>query len=186
MPKITLKKITQKNKNNSKSITKEKSKLTKKTKKTKQTQVSKKLLSNSNSKYTNDTKDDKDAKETNETKDIKDIIKNKTLLNYIPPVNKHIIYPKNKLWELPNRKHFYNWINDTYSAYEETNSDKPIKKELPRIKEQIELNNIQRLTRDYLQGESPARGLLLYIGLGHGKTCASIAIAEAILTKKEV
>ena len=195
MPKITLKKITQKNKNNSKSMTKDKSKLTKKTKQTKQTQVPKKSLSNSNSKYTNDTKDDKDAKnakdaketnDTKETKDIKDIIKNKTLLNYIPPVNKHIVYPKNKLWELPNRKHFYNWINDTYSAYEETNSDKPIKKELPRIKNQIELNNIQRLTRDYLQGESPARGLLLYIGLGHGKTCAAIAIAEAILTKKEV
>ena len=30
------------------------------------------------------------------------------------------------------------------------------------------------------------RGLLLFIGLGVGKTCAAIAIAEAILTKKEV
>ena len=109
---------------------------------------------------------------------------NKTnrLDKYIPLVNKQRVYPK--YWELPNRKHFYNWVSETFKKYEETNTID--KTEKSRIPNQIELNNIQCLTRDYLQGVSPARGLLLYIGLGVGKTCAAIAISEAILTKKEV
>ena len=103
---------------------------------------------------------------------------------FIPVVNKNRVHPK--IWELPNRKYFYNWITETFTQYEESNTSQLKKPELPRIPEQVHLNNIQRLTRDYLQGESPARGLLLFIGLGVGKTCAAIAIAEAILTKKEV
>ena len=108
----------------------------------------------------------------------------RSLDKYIPPVNKNKVYPK--YWELPNRKHFYNWVSETFKKYEETNTTSKSKTELARIPEQIELSNIQRLTRDYLQGEGPVRGLLLYIGLGVGKTCAAIAISEAILTKKEV
>ena len=100
-----------------------------------------------------------------------------------PLVNPNKVHPK--IWELPNRKHFYNWVMDTFQQYELGNTKKQ-KREIPRIKERLELNNIQRLTRDYLQGESPSRGLLLYIGLGVGKTCAAITISEAILTKKEV
>ena len=74
---------------------------------------------------------------------------------------------------------------DTFKQYE-TGNTKKLVVEKPHITEQLALSNIQRLTRDYLQGESPVRGLLLYIGLGHGKTCAAITISEAILTKKEV
>ena len=102
---------------------------------------------------------------------------------YKPPVN--IIRVKPKVWELPNRKNFYNWIINTFQQYE-TGNVKKQKPEPRQIKEQLELSSIQRLTRDYLQGESPVRGLLLYIGLGHGKTCAAITISEAIRTKKEV
>jgi len=39
----------------------------------------------------------------------------------------------------------------------------------------------QKLVRDYLQRNSPYRGLLVYHGLGSGKTCTSIAAAEALL-----
>lgn len=38
----------------------------------------------------------------------------------------------------------------------------------------------QRFVRDFLQPSSPYRGLLLYHGLGVGKTCASIAIADVL------
>jgi len=103
--------------------------------------------------------------------------------HYKPIPNKTQVKPK--IWELPNRKNFYNWVIDTFKQYESGNTSKHVA-EKPRITEQVELSNIQRLTRDYLQGEGPARGLLLYIGLGTGKTCAAIAISEAILTKKEV
>ena len=40
----------------------------------------------------------------------------------------------------------------------------------------MELFSHQKIVRDYLQVESPYRGLLLYHGLGVGKTCAAIAI----------
>ena len=36
----------------------------------------------------------------------------------------------------------------------------------------------QSIVRDYINLYTPYRGLLLYHGLGAGKTCASIAIAE--------
>ena len=123
----------------------------------------------------------KDVKERKEGKEGKE---GQELQKYIPLINKNRVYPK--YWELPNRKHFYNWINESFKQYEETSISSQRKPEKPRIQNQMELNNIQRLTRDYLQGESPARGLLLFIGLGVGKTCAAISIAEAILTKKEV
>lgn len=38
----------------------------------------------------------------------------------------------------------------------------------------------QAFVRDYLQKASPYRGLLVYHGLGSGKTCTSIAVAEAL------
>jgi superfamily II DNA or RNA helicase len=124
-----------------------------------------------------DNNNDKKDETENESKDIAN------LNSFRPPNNPNKVHPK--IWELPNRKHFYNWVIDTFQQYELGNTKKQ-KREIPKIKERLELNNIQKLTRDYLQGESPARGLLLYIGLGVGKTCAAITISEAILTKKEV
>ena len=38
----------------------------------------------------------------------------------------------------------------------------------------------QQIVRDYMNIYSPYRGLLLYHGLGAGKTCASIGIAEGL------
>jgi hypothetical protein len=44
----------------------------------------------------------------------------------------------------------------------------------------------QKIVRDYLNLYSPYRGLLLYHGLGSGKTCSSIAIAEGLKNSKPV
>jgi hypothetical protein len=44
----------------------------------------------------------------------------------------------------------------------------------------------QRIVREYLNIYTPYRGLLLYHGLGSGKTCTSIAIAEGAKTDKRV
>lgn len=108
---------------------------------------------------------------------------------YLVPHSSDKIEPK--IWELPNRKRFFNWVQTTFKKYdlnEEFKLTKDIKEERDRKKEldRINLNNVQQLTRDFMQSESPYRGLLLYLGLGVGKTCAAIAIAEAILNKKEV
>jgi DNA replication protein DnaC len=44
----------------------------------------------------------------------------------------------------------------------------------------------QKLVRDYLLIETPYRGLLLFHGLGVGKTCAAIAVAESLMSNKKV
>ena len=44
----------------------------------------------------------------------------------------------------------------------------------------------QKIVRDYINSYSPYRGVLLYHGLGSGKTCSSIIIAEGMKTEKEV
>jgi hypothetical protein len=44
----------------------------------------------------------------------------------------------------------------------------------------------QQLVRDYLNLITPYRGLLLYHGLGSGKTCSSIAIAEGMKDSKKI
>ena len=53
-------------------------------------------------------------------------------------------------------------------------------------KERLELFPHQRFIRDYMQHKSPYRGVLLYHGLGVGKTCASIAVAEIMENQRDV
>ena len=44
----------------------------------------------------------------------------------------------------------------------------------------------QKIVRDYINIYSPYRGLLLFHGLGAGKTCASVGIAEGLKNAKQV
>jgi hypothetical protein len=50
----------------------------------------------------------------------------------------------------------------------------------------LDLLTHQEIVRDYLNLYTPYRGLLLYHGLGSGKTCSSIAIAEGLKSEKRV
>ena len=50
----------------------------------------------------------------------------------------------------------------------------------------FELLTHQQILLDYLNLYTPYRGLLLYHGLGSGKSCSSIAIAEGMKTNKRV
>jgi hypothetical protein len=51
---------------------------------------------------------------------------------------------------------------------------------LKRDPNKVEFFYYQKLVRDYLGEATPYRGLLIYHGLGTGKTCTSIAAAEAL------
>ena len=97
-----------------------------------------------------------------------------------PP--KDLLIPKE--WELPNRKQFSNWVDSSYNKYRI--SKQPKKLECAEVTEcqKMELFSHQKLVRDFLQINSPYRGLLLYHGLGVGKTCASISIAEGFKQDK--
>jgi SNF2 family DNA or RNA helicase len=83
------------------------------------------------------------------------------------------------MYTLPNRKAFSDSITRIFLKYRQRNADGT--DEAPE-----KLYPYQRLVRDYLLIETPYRGLLLYHGLGSGKTCSSIAVAESLMTNKKV
>ena len=88
-----------------------------------------------------------------------------------------------------NREIFINFINSLFEPY---------RQEIQENKESISCDTIgqtssdfsllthQKIVRDYLNLYTPYRGLLLYHGLGSGKTCTSIAIAEGMKDSKRV
>ena len=52
--------------------------------------------------------------------------------------------------------------------------------------ENFSLLTHQEIVRDYINYYTPYRGLLIYHGLGAGKTCASIAIAEGLKNHNQI
>jgi hypothetical protein len=101
-----------------------------------------------------------------------------------PPVNIKV-----SSYVMNNREIFVNFINSLFEPY---------KRELEENKESISCDTIgktssdfsllthQKIVRDYMNLYTPYRGLLLYHGLGSGKTCTSIAIAEGMKDSKSI
>ena len=81
-------------------------------------------------------------------------------------------------WMNNNKVGFPTWVSKLFMK----SVDKS--KELAKIITNDTLFPHQRLIRDYLQAGSPYRGLLLYHGLGVGKTRTSIGVAELLLNSK--
>ena len=75
-------------------------------------------------------------------------------------------------WVNPNQKIFPQWINQTFSKYRLDKSNKFV------ISKEFQPFKYQEFLRDYLQENSPYRGVLLFHGLGSGKTCTAITMAE--------
>ena len=93
-------------------------------------------------------------------------------------INKNdMVQPLN--WVLPNKKGFVNWINETFLKYR-ANGKKH------NITDKFSPYKYQKLLRDYMQNNSPYRGILLYHGLGSGKTCTSLEIAENLKTERNI
>lgn len=88
------------------------------------------------------------------------------------------ISPSN--WVLPNKKRFPSWINETFIKYRLTDDIQKTKGK------EFEPFPYQKFLRDYMQLNSPYRGILLYHGLGSGKTCSAIAIAEQMRSEKKI
>jgi len=92
---------------------------------------------------------------------------------------------------LPNRKAFADYITRIFLKYRKDDRD-PMDaedKDVDLCQKQSnarEMFPYQKLIRDYLMIETPYRGILLYHGLGSGKTCTSIAVAESLMSYKKV
>lgn len=85
------------------------------------------------------------------------------------------------LYPLDNRKMFLQFIRNSVKEY------KPRKDiTCDNMKDAFELLPHQRLVSQYLKIDTPYRGLLLYHGLGSGKTCSAIAIAETLKPYKNI
>ena len=84
-------------------------------------------------------------------------------------------------WVSQYMKEFPEWINTTFLPYQ-------VKEQLNKKSKDgaWQYTSFQKFVRDYLSESSPYRGLLLYHGLGSGKTCTSITVAENLKLGKNV
>lgn len=88
---------------------------------------------------------------------------------------------------MQNRKLFIEKINKLFQPYkDEKKSMEEISCDSRKYNDDFSLLLHQKIVRDYLNLYTPYRGILLMHGLGSGKTCTSIAIAEGMKTDKKV
>ena len=105
-----------------------------------------------------------------------------------PPPEKIVASP----YFMNNRKIFVDFINKFFLTKFKDASEKgaPITcEEIKKAKTdsaRLSLFPHQQIVKDYLNMYTPYRGLLLFHGLGSGKTCSSIAIAEGLKTEKQI
>jgi len=87
-----------------------------------------------------------------------------------------------------NRKLFIQKLNKILQPREQEllDADENVSCDSRGGSDEFSLLSHQRIVRDYLNLYTPYRGLLLYHGLGSGKTCTSIAIAEGMKSNKQV
>ena len=82
-----------------------------------------------------------------------------------------------KSWVLPNRTGFIEWMNSTYSEpFNLSRSVSSTSGQFPH----------QEFVTNYIGHNSPYRGLLLYHGLGAGKTASSVAITDGLSHDKQI
>ena len=124
----------------------------------------------------------------------KDLRIGRTLyLNRIPKLEPNVLI-KAPNYYLYNREIFISFINSLFEPYKQQLLKEEKEMELGKTSiscSTSESNNFsllthQKIVRDYINIYTPYRGLLLYHGLGSGKTCSSIAIAEGIKNDKKI
>lgn len=114
------------------------------------------------------------------------IIGTQPLQNRLPSEQQKVLIRASNYY-MNNRKIFVNFISSLFSPYREKFiRDKKTFTCDRKSSEEFELLTHQNLVRDYINLYTPYRGLLLYHGLGSGKTCTSIAIAEGLKSGKQV
>lgn len=106
----------------------------------------------------------------------------------IPKKSKPVII-KASSYYMNNREIFVNFINSLFGPYKlelEANKENISCDMIGQTNTDFSLLTHQKIVRDYMNLYTPYRGLLLYHGLGSGKTCTSIAIAEGMKSSKKV
>ena len=112
-------------------------------------------------------------------------ISNNELQNLVRDISrkqKEDLASQTSSYYMNNRAIFIQFINSLFSQYKERliEESKQTNCEDISLDKPFSLLVHQRIVRDYLNLYTPYRGLLLYHGLGSGKTCSSITIAEGL------
>jgi len=110
-------------------------------------------------------------------------------ISRLPPKKPHVNI-KVSSYFMNNREKFINFINSLFGTYREEVMDDSAQISCDNIGQsssgEVSLLTHQKLVRDYLNLYTPYRGLLLFHGLGSGKSNSSIAIAEGFKSNKKV
>jgi hypothetical protein len=105
------------------------------------------------------------------------------------PLRNPPIKIKSSSYYMNNREIFINFINSLFEPYRQeikSNKENISCDDIGNTSSDFSLLTHQEIVRDYINLYTPYRGLLLYHGLGSGKTCTSIAIAEGMKNSKKV
>ena len=90
-------------------------------------------------------------------------------------------------WVLPNRIGYNKKIYNTFNPSKYVIADADADGDTDDAKKYgMKLLRQQKIVKDYMQYDSPYRGILLYHELGSGKSIASIAASEGYVFKKKV
>ena len=113
-------------------------------------------------------------------------VSDEDLQSRLPPPSKPLELPMSTFY-MNNRSIFISFIDRLFEPYKEQLAEEAANITCGnRGGEEFSLLTHQRIIRDYLNLYTPYRGLLLYHGLGAGKTCGSIAIAEGFKETKQI
>ena len=115
----------------------------------------------------------------------KTTINGKLVLSRLPKPEKIVM--KTSPYYMTNRKLYMQKLSELFKDYNseiaaEVNNASCERQNTENFQALIH----QRIVRDYLNIYTPYRGLLLYHGLGSGKTCTSIAIAEGMKSHRKI
>ena len=94
---------------------------------------------------------------------------------------------ENPIYPIRTRMGFQKQILKVFHRFMKTGEDlmkepdfDACKKMALGAQQQVEMYEYQKFVREYIRQASPYRGVLVYHGLGSGKTCTAIAAAEAL------
>ena len=125
-----------------------------------------------------------------ETSKSRVVIGAKELEDRLPEQEEKVIVRSDSYY-MNNREIFSNFINSLLQPYREELQDESSEAISCAMLREAKTGKFallphQKIVRDYLNVYTPYRGLLLFHGLGSGKTCTSIAIAEGLKTSNQV
>ena len=114
------------------------------------------------------------------------MIGDETIEKRMPPRRKEVL--KASSYYMNNRRLFQQKLADLFKPHkaELMKPDDDVSCDFRKEGAKFELLTHQKIVGDYLNLYSPYRGLLIYHGLGSGKTCTSIAIAEGMKSDRPI